>query len=756
MMVYLFDDKKGRQEDFSWIDERFLHFSDIIVPIYSYDDKKVEELNVFSPGNIILFHESFFDSASEEQKKNKLTDKYLTDYTNLKDGSTVVFFSGSKSNRKIIDNLGFLPVSELYKNLEIFLLKLRAKDFNLKYLFFGNNFDVEEILIKKLEHYNNIYGEPVDDTEYSNIVLQSLERAIPNPLKNALHETMYEDDINDAYLNGLIFELLDHKDYKSIFIPLCFGSTLSDYNGLRLATHIRCTNSPNQLKNIFIYSVVGYNYLMNNEYFDILKTKNIYLINYTKKSFEDAILMGESRLKLYELPKEIRKIKLSPPKNYQDSHGITNEWAIYRWANSMGISSTEIKEIIDSIDKNLYFKYLKTVFPISEIKTLNDEDLKVNCGEIKKILYIDDEAEKGWNLIFKKFFNGSGGSFEYLDSELNSKTKNEIIDFSYNKIVNDNIDLVILDFRLHPEDFSDLKMIEITGVQLLKKVKKYNPGIQIIIFSATNKLWSFKALQKEGADGFIMKESPRNYTETNYTANVIEDFIYNIETCGKMIFLKYVYESVNRIMHNFNILFSGQNDLLSEIESYLVISFKLLCNYKNEDKYLNYAYIQIYLVIELFISQQDIFEDDETASVVVDGVHIIVQQKTGDNYLRSIKFTGNGKYIIEQNKISSKSRLDTNFKVSALLIYRFGNQNSSVNKWTSLYMARNTKAAHYNIANKELNITIQEVFDLLNFIEYLSEKNNVNNANIGKGLKKKSDVDLLQELKNRYNTPRNR
>ncbi|WP_374443463.1 hypothetical protein [Epilithonimonas sp.] len=752
MMVYLFDDKKERQEDFSWNDERFLHFQDIIIPIYSYNDEEVEKLNVFSEGNIILFHESFFDGADAEQQKHKITDKYLTDYASQNDKSSVVFFSGSKSNRKIIDNLGFLPVSELYKNLEIFLIKLLETDFNLKYLFFGNNFEVEEQLIKKLEHFNNIYGEPINDSENSNIVFQSLERAIPNPLKNALHETMFEDDINDTYLNKLVLELLGSNDYDNIFIPLCFGSTLSDYNGLRLATHIRCTNTPNQLKNIFIYSIVGYYHLINNEYFDILKTKNIYLINYTKHSFEDAILMGKSRLKLEQLPKEIRKIKLLPPKNYQDSHGINNEWAIYRWAISMKISSSDIKKILNIIDNNLYFKYLKTVFPISEIETLNERDLGVNFVDIKKILYIDDEAEKGWNLIFKKFFTGNAISFQYLDNEFNSKTKSEIIDLSYNKIINDNIDLIILDFRLHPEDFSELDIYEITGVKLLKKVKEYNPGIQIIIFSATNKIWSYKALQKEGADGFIMKESPRNSIQTNYTANVIKDFIDNIKTSEKMIFLKDVNEYINNIMINFNILFSGQNDLLSEIQSFLAISFKLLQNYRNEDKYLNYAYIQIFLVIELFISQKDIFEDDETASVVVDGERIIVEQKTGDDYFRSIKFTS-GKYKIEQVKIGNKSRLDTNFKVSALLIYRFGNQNSSVMKWTSLYMARNTRAAHYNTENKELNITMQEVFDLLNFIEYLSKKNNINKANIEKGLKKKSNEDLLQGLKDRFNSP---
>ena len=47
-------------------------------------------------------------------------------------------------------------------------------------------------------------------------------------------------------LRKLKMILLEEK-YDNIFLPLCFGPTLSDYNGLRLATHIRCTDTPNNV-----------------------------------------------------------------------------------------------------------------------------------------------------------------------------------------------------------------------------------------------------------------------------------------------------------------------------------------------------------------------------------------------------------------------------------------------------------------------------------------------------------------------------
>jgi hypothetical protein len=59
-----------------------------------------------------------------------------------------------------------------------------------------------------------------------------------------------------------------------------------------------------------------------------------------------------------ELSSEIIKVKLSPPKNYEDSHSIANEWAIYRWASSIGASDEQITSIKQKIGSQLYFKYL--------------------------------------------------------------------------------------------------------------------------------------------------------------------------------------------------------------------------------------------------------------------------------------------------------------------------------------------------------------------------------------------------------------
>jgi hypothetical protein len=45
------------------------------------------------------------------------------------------------------------------------------------------------------------------------------------------------------------------------FYHYALGNVLSDYNGLRLAAHIRCTSSLNQLSRIFVYGIRWYRIL---------------------------------------------------------------------------------------------------------------------------------------------------------------------------------------------------------------------------------------------------------------------------------------------------------------------------------------------------------------------------------------------------------------------------------------------------------------------------------------------------------------
>ena len=138
-----------------------------------------------------------------------------------------------------------------------------------------------------------------------NLFIRPSTKYVQNAIQDA-DEVIVFSDTSDKTLSKKINNWLSQDEYDNIFIPLCFGPTLSDYNGLEIATHVRCTCTPNQLNRIFIYSIVGIEYLLHNEYFNILKTKNVELVDYSKYALKKAASLNFSPLKSLELPREIK------------------------------------------------------------------------------------------------------------------------------------------------------------------------------------------------------------------------------------------------------------------------------------------------------------------------------------------------------------------------------------------------------------------------------------------------------------------
>jgi hypothetical protein len=226
-----------------------------------------------------------------------------------------------------------------------------------------------------------------------------------------------------------------------------------------------------------------------------------------------------------------------------------------------------------------------------------------------------------------------------------------------------------------------------------------NKGIQVIIFSATNKIWNLLELQKEGADGFILKESPELSIDPEFTKQLILCFVKTLEESLNLIFLKQIRSQLEKIK-NLKFKNSYYIEFFNIIENDIDISFELLCKTKISKKYFNYAYLQLFQLIENFISLESIFIEGDNSYVIVNKEDVCVQKKYDDKITKSIKLTGNGKYEIIQDSLMLKNkyvptkRLDTNFKVSSVLIYKYGETNSSVKNWTNIYTTRNTKAAH--------------------------------------------------------------
>lgn len=361
MMIYLIDDKKQRQLGYGWDEARIEKFKNYLTTIYNYDQIHEKNLrdSIFSEGNVVLFHESFFDAAINKHEKDSLTIRTdLEKYAKFYEGFSVAFFSGSKNSRSHDKNIINLPVGILYTNLEIFIEKYSNGITDFRFLLFGEKPDIEEYLTQSIKNANqNIDLIKSYESSAKNLYLKPSKDFIQKPLLEFDEKIIFK--VTDKDFNEKVLEWLNEKKYDNIFIPLCCGSILSDYNGLRLALHIRTTSTLSQFANIYIYGTVDHSNLLQNDYYDILKTKNVSLIDYKRSSFRDALFLNFSDLNIDNLSVELDKIKLNPPGNH-DNHSIANVWGIYQLARNADIKIDEIKGFEKEKLSDIYFKWLIT------------------------------------------------------------------------------------------------------------------------------------------------------------------------------------------------------------------------------------------------------------------------------------------------------------------------------------------------------------------------------------------------------------
>lgn len=252
-MIYIFDDKVSRQKLYDWTEERFELWKDSIVRITNYSDFiQLKQSNIFENGNIILYHESFATCVPYEERRNYQSfHNMVLDSSNC-EGVNRVIFSGTITSRAINDNIAHVPVTDMYANLECFLEHHREHDTDFKYLLWGEEYQIEQKLLDLIEELSNEIYEGDIEANCSNVFFATAQKyGIDAPSDDCIQEKLWLSKVTDEDLDSYIREWFCESEYDALYIPLCFGKILSDYNGLRLATHIRCTKSINQNKPIY-------------------------------------------------------------------------------------------------------------------------------------------------------------------------------------------------------------------------------------------------------------------------------------------------------------------------------------------------------------------------------------------------------------------------------------------------------------------------------------------------------------------------
>ena len=406
--------------------------------------------------------------------------------------------------------------------------------------------------MKKLLIYNgNVPEESIRDFA---------EKAV---FRVSLAELADENFNNDVYCDNELSKCCN-EEYDIIYITL--NQSEYDYlamEGLRIAHHIRLSL---KYKNTRTPIVI----LCQENLEQILKLSNLGNILITPRTYLSSDLTLSEEISLDRISDEQYKSYLNltniePPGNYQSHHSIANEWALYRYASAIKKPNKEsalehfndLKSKLNSLSylNTLHFKYHEILYKRQSFKEREkekDEIFGIEGIEGKKIGLIEDEYAKGWVDFYSCMLEESGAQLIPFTEFNKSLEKEELIkkleNWLQQQINTDNIcDLYIIDLRLHDDDFYEKIPDLLSGFLLSNFLKEKNPGIQILISTASDKLRNFQAFIKRGVFNFAIKESP----ETNYnrkeTGYLISDLQIEIrEGCSKSYLAK-IYSEVEKI-----------------------------------------------------------------------------------------------------------------------------------------------------------------------------------------------------------------
>lgn len=548
-MIYLIEDKTSRRNDYGWTNDKISTISDVITVIENAT--KLTEMipEILMDGNVVLFHESFSRTETNETV-GKIND-FISQIVNA--GNVhIAFFSGSNSQRLTDGASCSLNVDILYTNLDVFIEYYRQGTIDFNYLLFGEDPKLEARLLQLIQKVNNDNIEtPKIESDRKILYFLTSEEPIQVPVSNATIKDDCDYDCADIDLAKLVEEQSSYQ-YDAIYIPLCMGETLSDYLGLRLAMFFKLSDTANKYSHIFIYGVVNSSMLLKNECVEVLKMPGVnYVLADATSLIKSTQLIRKIKKDEYRLG--LKSIHLNIPTNIGDNHSIANKWAISRWSLALGDIDEAIQKNNDEIYSSLYFRYLSALYPPKEVTRLGEKSLLITKGEKNleqgipnlNILYVDDEADEGWyELLCHIIYDENNIDFDYVGHQLKSMTEIEIVNHVMKKIKSSDTNVVILDLRLHSHDFNDTSIMDITGYKLLKDIKQYNRGIQVLMFSATNKIWNLQALQNAGVDGFIMKEAPEVSNGEDTTTQSICQLVNSLSECSKHTYRKSLWETI--------------------------------------------------------------------------------------------------------------------------------------------------------------------------------------------------------------------
>lgn len=440
--------------------------------------------------------------------------------------------------------------------------------------------------------------------------------------KLSIGKISYQSHENEMGFHDWLTREFKDKDVQKILIPLSLPTIEENTEGLLLGLHIRLNfELPIEKRSIPIVFITNLSIenILTNSTFDsdnnpqnLLFSEGIYVtpsdIDEIKEKLEIAEPVNDYNLFLRQL--NVRR------KANVGGHDIANAWGCYKLAqvaeNKDDIGKpNRIKDVVfrqKFIAKHLKQLYAK--FLICKGESFNDE-LRLQKSPLKcygkQILFIDDKADEGWGALMQYVFNTAGAGFSYVDpSPYKNKEKDGFTDFNgfiaeCKSHIGKRWDLIIIDLRLNPEiediDNGNVSPDDFSGYKLIDDFLNENGGYQIMVSTASNKIWNIDAVLKRGAKGYYVKESPEFNYPLSETKKQFKNFRKEVEICFENAYLQDIFSFIKTIKGKLK-----TSAFEESIKKQLDLAFYLISRAETEEQFA-FAYVALYQIIEIITDE---------------------------------------------------------------------------------------------------------------------------------------------------------
>jgi len=404
--------------------------------------------------------------------------------------------------------------------------------------------------------------------------------------------------------------------------------------------------------------------------------------------------------------------------------------------------------------KTLHFKFTELYSERQKITQKKHSFMpEINLFQVTKVVVIDDDFAKGWAEFYKFILSTNDIKFEFYDVFDKANSKDDLISelkrYTQEIITNTKSELIfIIDLRLHEDDFELTSQNNLSGILLVDFIKSINPGIQIVISTASNKVWNYRKCLEHNVKYFTVKESPETYNTRKESLQNIQELCWQIEKAAQNSFLASLYTKINELRKkqfllgsknsendDFNRIVFGFNGQFSQL-------FNLLEIDPDKESIKNHCLILCFQILERFcdlktIADFDIRTNGSAKVFLADGTIIDVISKPNNEILSKIRLIrGSFNLQTESANITVKSfeventfslfsestSIDTTsiIKFISILTFRYNIEKSVIEKLIELRYYRSNVAAHLTgNVRADFKLSVGEIIFFIDLFEIL-------------------------------------